>query len=894
MNVQRLIAAQAARCPDRPAVTDGERELSYAQLQARANQLARLLLARGAGPGRCVAVALPPSAELVTAMLGVLKAGAVCVPVDVAAPAAWAGLCSAMAAPTCAITTSAAARAWQWTRPAPLLLDDPAQLAALDALPADAPGEPGRLPLAGDTPAFVQFSSAGAGAPAGVLITYRSLAAAVAAAAALHPHQGIVAASVTQAADPAPAALFAALSAGATVLVCPPGEAAASGLRPAMLRMPADDLRQLALLPADAAPIDELVLYGDVVAGSSLARWRLRHRAVTVTKEYGWAETAGSCAYLRLEPEPAAGDIAVVGEPVPGASIRLIDDDGHRVRRGQVGEACVAGDLVAAGYAGRPDLTARRFPNDPARPGSRLFRTGDLMRHRADGALELVGRRDRHVKIRGIPVVPGDIEAVLLRHPAVARAKAVIDAPSQTIVAHVVPASRSTARHAAAAAESDVVSRWREVYDSLYADAGGTAGADFSGWASSYDGRPIPLDHMREWRDATVRRIRSLRPRRLLEIGVGTGLLLSRLAPACERYWATDLSAAALDRVAAWLARDDGQDSRVVLRHQAADDLTGLPVRFFDTIVLNSVVQYFPGEEYLAQVISGISRLLAPGGAIFIGDVRNLRLERCLRTAVRLTRSPAVGRREFLHEVARDITLDAELLVDPDYFAAWAAADPGRSADIRVKRGSFHNELTRHRYDVVLRPQSGSCPARPVPLDWGACVGTAAELERRLHGRAGVPLYVRGIPNGRLAGELAALQAIEDGQGPDAARRLLGARSRDPDPEQLCVLGERHNYRPVVTWTGSSAEGAVDVLFRPPADPAHIAPYQAGPAGAWRLTNSPGPAGDAAESIASALREFARDQLPPHLAPGSVTVTGRLPGTTADPADPAPLQRRPA
>ncbi|WP_035274053.1 class I SAM-dependent methyltransferase, partial [Actinoalloteichus caeruleus] len=118
-------------------------------------------------------------------------------------------------------------------------------------------------------------------------------------------------------------------------------------------------------------------------------------------------------------------------------------------------------------------------------------------------------------------------------------------------------------------------------------------GEDFTGWDSSYSGAPIPLPEMREWRDAIVSLIRSHHPRRILEVGVGTGLLLSRLAPDCDEYWGTDFSGAVIERLTAEVT-SAGLHDRVVLRHQAADVVDGLPTDHFDTIVLNSVAQYFP------------------------------------------------------------------------------------------------------------------------------------------------------------------------------------------------------------------------------------------------------------------------------------------------------------
>ena len=145
---------------------------------------------------------------------------------------------------------------------------------------------------------------------------------------------------------------------------------------------------------------------------------------------------------------------------------------------------------------------------------------------------------------------------------------------------------------------------------------------------------------MDEWRSAAVERIAALGPGRVLELGVGNGLLLRELAGRSECYWGTDLSAAAVEGLRDAVAGESWAD-RVELRVGSALETESLPEGYFDTVVLNSVVQYFPGARYAVEVLRNAVRLLAPGGRIFIGDVRDLRHHRALRTAVELDALPA-------------------------------------------------------------------------------------------------------------------------------------------------------------------------------------------------------------------------------------------------------------
>ncbi|TDC00845.1 AMP-binding protein, partial [Actinomadura bangladeshensis] len=400
-----------------------------------------------------------------------------------------------------------------------------------------------------------------------------------------------------------------------------------------------------------------------------------------------------------------------VGTPIWNTRGYVLDGWLRPVPPGAPGELYIAGAGLARGYLGRADLTAERFVADPfctdPSGGGRMYRTGDLVRVRADGNIDFLGRTDDQVKIRGYRVEPEEIETALAAEPGVGQA-AVVAAETgvpgvKRLVGYIVP---DGTREGAA---DERLAEWRQIYDAEYTEVGTVVHTEeFTGWDSSYDGAPIPLDAMREWRETTVDRIRALRPRRVLEIGVGTGLLLTRLAPESKEYWGTDFSEPVIEKLRHELGEaaggsegsspqgwhDLGEDSAVRLSCRPAHDTTGLPEAHFDTIVINSVVQYFPGAAYLQDVIAKAMRLLAPGGALFIGDVRDLRTVRHLHAAIHLGRGTADP-----DTIERAVRMEKELLLDPAFFTA---LDGPTRVDILIKRGTRHNELTRHRYDAVL------------------------------------------------------------------------------------------------------------------------------------------------------------------------------------------------
>ncbi|MDA9510950.1 2-polyprenyl-3-methyl-5-hydroxy-6-metoxy-1,4-benzoquinol methylase [Bradyrhizobium sp. CCBAU 11386] len=255
------------------------------------------------------------------------------------------------------------------------------------------------------------------------------------------------------------------------------------------------------------------------------------------------------------------------------------------------------------------------------------------------------------------------------------------------------------------------VGQWRRAFDQAYRhDADGYA-PSFVGWTSNFTNRPIPEPDMVDWLDHTVRQIRALGARRILEIGCGVGLLVEKLAPSCETYCGTDLSPVAVHRLRAFA------QSRPELRHvefleREATDLRGLSPHSFDAVVLNSVVQYFPGIEYLHSVLEQAVDLVAPGGHIFVGDVRNLELLPVFHREVQSAKaSPGATDASLERKIFLSIAQERELVIDPCYFQGVAESIPRISrAEVLLKRGSSY-ELTRYRYDVVMRVDHQAVPA---------------------------------------------------------------------------------------------------------------------------------------------------------------------------------------
>ncbi|MEU2912238.1 amino acid adenylation domain-containing protein [Streptomyces massasporeus] len=887
-----LFDRQAERTPHAVAVIADDAELTYGALQERSSQLARVLARHGAGPGRLVAVALPRSADLVVALLAIARTGAAHVPLDPAHPAARIGLILREARPALVVGTHATLADLPDEGGTSLALDDPRVRAAVAEGPDEAPDvRPGPRDAA-----YVIFTSGSTGRPKGVVVEHGALTNLLLGMRDLVPTgpEDALLAVTTIAFDIATLEIFLPLTGGARVVLAAEETAA----RPAAL---VELIRRTGVTVVQATPswwqmvaahdLDALrglrMLVGGEALPTPLAA-RLRETGREVLNVYGPTETTiwSTAAALSGRTD------TVIGRPIRNTRVYVLDASLRPVPPGTLGELYLAGDGLARGYLGRPSLTAGRFTADPHGPaGTRMYRTGDLARWTADGHLEFAGRADHQIKLRGFRIELGEVESVLAAHPEVAQAAAVVreDRPGdRRLVAYVVPDAGGASPDTGRDREHDQLDAWRDLYDTVYAASAPVPfGEDFASWNSSYDGRPLPLDEMREWRDRTVERIRELRPRRVLEIGVGTGLLLSRLAADCETYWGTDISPSVIETLRGQVAADPELAERVRLLVRPAHDIEHLPEEHFDVVVLNSVIQYFPHADYLERVIGGALRLLAPGGAVFLGDVRDLRLQRTFVTGVQAARGRTGDNPDELRRaVEHGVILEKELLVDPGFFTVLQHRMPALTAHtVQVKRGRAHNEMTRYRYDVVLHKQGAPAhritetAQRPWPAD-----GTAG-LAALLTGEHPAAVRVTGIPNGRIAAEAALAQAVRDGTRPHAAPAGDGV-----EPEDLYDLAAAHGYRVWVTWSASDPN-ALEAVFADPAAVPAAHPAAGPPAGLYRpavspssraglssFTNNPLTARDTGALIAR-LREHLRERLPDYMVPSAFVPLNALPLT---------------
>ena len=819
--LHELFEEQVQRTPDAPAVGHERDSLTYRELNTRANQLARYLRNKGVSPGQLVGLYVQRGLDMVVGLLGILKAGAAYIPLDPNHPPERLTYMLTDAAPHALLTHGPLKGQLPLFPAAIVMLDeDWSEISRQD--PENLDGDTRRVDPR--QLAYVIYTSGSTGRPKGVLIEQHSVVnflSAMQRQLKLTVKDCLVAVT-TVSFDIAALEIFLPLLQGAKVVVASWNVAHDVGLlRQAM--------EECAVTVMQATPATWQMLLSDgwtgrrglkaLCGGEALSTHlsgRLLPRVSELWNLYGPTETTIWSCCRRIEEVPEE-DVLVesIGRPIDNTQVYILNTRRQPVPIGVAGEIYIAGEGVARGYLHRPQLTEERFLVDPfcMAPGARMYRTGDLGRWGADGNIEYLGRNDHQVKLRGFRIELGEIEAQLLQHPQVNEAIVLAHEDQQQdkrLVAYVVGNRNAsgvpTSEENPHKLRQEIVGEWASIWQETYSDSGDAVGPSFVGWKSSFTGEPIPEAHMQEWLSGAVTRIRELQPRKMLEIGCGMGLLLQHLAPQCESYLGTDISADALAQLHRWMAGRRTFE-HVELLHRPADRLMDLPSGAFDTIVLNSVVQYFPDVDYLVAVLRDAVRLLEPGGRIFLGDIRHLGLLTAFHTSVQLAKAPAgLSIAQLRKQIAQAVDREKELVIDPQLFRALPGNLPGiASAQIQLKRGRVLNELTCYRYDVVLH--IGEVPTAAevdAPLRWRSEASSTVEFETALVESPASVYRLRSIPNGRVAGQRALQEMLETSDGHQDAGSLRG-RAEGPnakgiDPETFFESGEKHGYDVRMSW----------------------------------------------------------------------------------------------
>lgn len=455
--LHQLFEAQAASTPDLPAVVDDKRELSYRELDSQASRIAAALRAAGVEPDQPVAVMLDRSTDLLAALIGIMKAGGAYLPVDPETPAARAAVMLAEAGCSIALVQPERAAEAEAAGALPLV---PAVAAAGTALPA-IPAAPSPVPVHPDNLCAVYFTSGSTGRPKGVACTHRGWVNRIwwmQRRHQLRPGETVLH-KTTLAFDDAAVELFWPLLAGGRVAMLGPQlHRDPRAILDAVIRYQAvhvsfvPSVLELVLDDADAADLARLTALRTVLSSGEALRVSLAQRfagyfgeRVKLDNTWGVTEASiDSTCHAWTASGPHSAGLVSLGRPIDNNDVVAVDDDWQPLPPGIVGELCIGGAGLARGYLNDPARTAAVFVPHPYRRGERLYRTGDRGRVRPDGSLEFLGRADNQVKIRGVRIELGEVEAALALHPLVAASAVIACQATGTdlrLVAYVVLAA---------------------------------------------------------------------------------------------------------------------------------------------------------------------------------------------------------------------------------------------------------------------------------------------------------------------------------------------------------------------------------------------------------------------------------------------------------------------
>jgi len=898
--------------PDAIAIIDRDKNFTYLQLATRVAELTHALKATGIGRESLVAVCLERSFDTVATILAIFANGSAYLPLDPGYPVQRLGFMLKNSNASLLLTRH---KFWRADGTTPILWIDDIKHTNNTSTTATEVAEPCGL----NQLAYVIYTSGSTGKPKGVCVEHAQIINRLDWMWQNYPfHENEVACHKTSLSfvDSIWEILGALLKGHPTVII-PEAEVrdplelvdilarhkvTRLWLVPSLLRVMLESCPDIQYrLPS----LRFWVSSGESLSAELFQSFQRQMPDATLYNLYGTSEVWDACWY-EPQVDVELSHRVPIGKPIQNVNIFVLDESGQPVPMGVPGELHIAGLGLARNYLNLPDLTDEKFiPSTLIEiPDRRFYKTGDLVRWCSDGNLEFIGRVDNQVKIRGIRIELEEVEKALISHPGVDSAAVVVrdEASSKArLIAFVVQNpeySGETSDHDDSW-DMEKISQWRSVWDETYSKGDRASRETFnaSGFISSYSGEAIPDEEVGEWVDQAVNKILSHKPERILEIGCGTGLLLWKLARSVKEYIASDFSPTAVSNLASQIQSRGCEYGHVQVLEQAANESIPYSKKPFDTIVLHSVAQYFPGVDYLLQVIDNALSQLAPDGVLYIGDVRDLNLLPAFYTSIlKHSTTDKLTFKELKAQVHKRLAEEQELALDPTFFLNLKAHFPKISrVRIEPKRGKIHNEFSCFRYDVFIYTQTQTPEEVKVHwLDWHEGLQARHLLEEK--NKIDLPVGIRGVPDSRTNFPLAAAQFLEqdanedDEEQPEYIEDLQAWTPDLPgiDPETWYSDCDSANNSIDLRWSGPGTLGRYDVVLGLNGLNVCDEPYVTNKlltSKPWHFYANNPLQGVFTQKMAPHLNAYLHKILPKQLIPASYTLLDKLPLTPSNKLD---------
>ncbi|KAM3417119.1 hypothetical protein BST61_g8695 [Cercospora zeina] len=920
-SIVQVFREQVERYPDALAVIDSSRSssLTYSDLDVASDQIAAWLRSESplAPPETKVVVLAQRACSTVAAFIGILKANFAYVPLHIDTTGerlaeVLAQTCDSEARPLVLLGEGASA---------PTIDIDASFVRIADVMQKQTQAA---IQLTWPTPqsqtlAFVLFTSGSTGKPKGVMIEHRALLRFVRQNTAWQhvPSRGRIAHMASIAFDVSSWEIYIAILNGGTAVcasesVVPDGRALGEFFKQERIdaaKMTPSVLQQCLLLGStDLTGLAALYVVGEAadVATCVAARSVLTGEFCNA---YGPSEnTGGSTSYsIRAEESLRRLCRIPIGKAISNSGALVVDRQLRSVAAGVVGELVVIGDGLARGYID-PALNKGRFVSIETRSGQliRAYRTGDCARQRPqDGNFEFLGRLDNQVKVRGHRIELEEIEHGLCGHAEVGVAVAVTrgtEQSSRDIVGFVTLKEATTLENGIHDAHVDdwILHFDRTNFASLDHISDVEVGRDFIGWNSMYDGREIPKAEMEEWLSDTISTILDGGAAgRILEIGPGTGMILFGLhRHGLERYFGLEPSSNAVKYLCKKTHSLAGLADKVTLSVGSALDVGKVfGGTSATTVVMNSVVQYFPSQQYLEAVLEQLL-CLPRVTRIVIGDIRAYSLHEQFLAAKALHKlaRAQVSKESIAEYINATGPQEEELLVDPAFFTRLLGKDARvRHVQILPKTMKSVNELSKFRYTAVLHVQKDSKCAEAASsvdatrwIDFQLSIKSYDGLKSLLQATVDTSaIAVSNIPDSRTSFERAIIQAIRSENEKHAARLdgqvwlnevVRNARQQSSlSPKELRVLAKTLGLQVDISWArmASQAGGFDAVFYQQLRDVRHSHAFPLDCARA-QLASRPTDR-RRSQRVKAEILSSLRQRLPPYMVPSCILIIDRIP-----------------